>query len=235
MIAGLRLLMFSQGDGTLIRVLLETLQVLPILIASTLQVLPWALAVLASILIFNASSRALVWTWMSRNGPVAYVAVMAAVLTLFVTPLLVLLIIVVLYLLLGLVVVASQKEAKGAKALTKFLRKGDNEDPRSAFVGLLLFPLLLSQFTNFSTFWLPREIVTVDERAVNGYVLETSAEWTTVLTPDRAILRYRTAEVTDRIVCDQGETRTLLNFVSERKGDPESCEPGKPIAPTITE
>lgn len=175
------------------------------------------------------------WAWMGRNGPVAYVGIIAAFLTLFVTPLLGLLTIALLYLVLGFVVVASRSEARWAKAVSKFLRKIDNDDPRSAFVGLLVFPLLISQFTNFSTFWLPREIITVNERTINGYVLETSSEWTTVLTPDRAVLRYRTVDVSDRLVCDQGETRTLLNFASERKGDPETCTPGNPIAPSITD
>lgn len=233
MIAGLRIWMFSQGDSTLLRVLLESLPVLTVLTASTLQVLPWVLITFGAMLLFNFSTRRVVWMWMARNRGITFLGCIAALLIAMVTPLWSLLAMVAIYVAVGVLVIARRSEKPWGTWLTAQSERMDNKDPAGALVGLIVLPLLLNQFTSFTTFWLPREIVTVDGRPTNAYVLTVSGEWTTLLTPERAVLRVATAEVSERIVCDQGETQTLLNLRSDKKSDPELCDPGKPIAPVI--
>ena len=69
--------------------------------------------------------------------------------------------------------------------------------------------------------WITPERITILQaagaRTVVGYVLNTSGDWTTVLTEStRTVVRYPSAEVTRRVVCKLNDKssriRTLISF-----------------------
>lgn len=128
-LAAVRLLMFSRGDPILLRVLVDTAQVVPILIASTLQVLPWALSSLGAIMLFNASSRASVLKWITGNRWAIMLAALVVIVIVNVSPIPWLIAIVVVFAAVAALAVVSRVERSWAIRINEFARKADNNDP----------------------------------------------------------------------------------------------------------
>lgn len=68
--------------------------------------------------------------------------------------------------------------------------------------GLVAFVVVFTGLFTFS-FWRPREVLeTSTSEAIEGYVLSSDGQWTTVLTDDTRIIRRRSEFITSRSVCD---------------------------------
>lgn len=222
-LTALRIMMFSRGDPALLRVLLQTLQVLPVLVATTVQLFPWIVLMVGFILLANASARRAVSPWLMQSRVLIVAAILCVCVVLYVSPPALAVPMLVVYLALLALYVLGRVPKQWAKKTVAFANKLDNGDPLSAVLGSLIFPLVLLQFANWNSFWLPREAVTVSNEVVDAYVLDVTGEWTTLLTSEREVLRFRTESVTSRAVCDQGEANTFMMLGAEPLEEPSGC------------
>lgn len=222
-LAALRIMIFSRGDSALLRVLLETLQVLPILIATTLQVFPWVVLMAGAILLLNASARRAVSPWFARSQLLLVLAILGVMVTLYTSPPTVAIPILAVYLLILVLYVLARIPKPWPQKIVRFANGLDQGDPLSSVFSIIVIPLLFIQFANWNTFWLPREAVTVAAEVRSAYVLNVTGEWTTLLTPDREVLRVPTGDVTARLVCDQGEGGSLLMLGAAVIAQPAEC------------
>jgi len=126
-------------------------------------------------------------------------------------------------LLVFVIVVTASKKA-WAQRVARIANAGDNRDPFTALVGVIIVPLLLTVLSGWSAFWLPLEAVTeVGEKPVRAYVMSVTSEWTTLLTPDRVVIRMPSDAVAERVVCDQGTTLTFQTLTLRREESPPKC------------
>lgn len=222
-LAAVRVFMFSRGDTTILRVLLETLQIVPVLMATTLLILPWAFFILGAILLMNGSARSALWQLRVRFPPLILVLYVLGIVVIYTSPIYWAILNAIVYALLLTVVLLGRVDRAWAKRVVRFANILDNSDLPGNIVGIAIIPLLISTLTTWDSFWLPRENLTVSAQVNDGYVLAEDAEWTTILTSERAVLRVRSDTITKRVVCDQGTVTTFHNLTVTKADDLPEC------------
>jgi hypothetical protein len=229
-LAALRIVVYSGGDPTLMRVLIQTLNITTLLLGTVLPVLPmlFLLALqpliadmsLARTLVSRGASRRRWWLLLILVLPVLYLLVGPWPTTLRTFG----------YgagaLALGVIVVwiigvhrARRSHAPWRQALkvrvtfAKLPPVGRSSHVFLAPVFVVAVVLFMPQGS-----WLPLESIQVDQKQVDGYVLQIEDWWATLLTKDRVVERYPADLVTDRQVCDQGNYRSLATMISGVSG-----------------
>ncbi|WP_159575536.1 hypothetical protein [Microbacterium sp. 8M] len=208
-IAGVRLLMFSKGDPVVLRVLFENFQILPLLTASTLLVLPWATLMAAILLLLNRSARVVVSKWTRDVPTAATLGILAITVVVMTSPFPMAYWIAGAWFAVLAVSIISRVPKGWTGRVTRIVNIADNNTPGSMFYSALIVPLVLTILPASSSFWLPLEDVVTSSETHSAYVLGATDGWTTLLTVDRVVLRVPSDEVTERIVCDQGEAVTV--------------------------
>lgn len=224
-VAAVRIVLYSGGDPTLMRVLIETLDVTTLLLGTLLPMFPLALWVVVQPLIMDLPlARKLLtqkhpyriwWLVLIIALPVLYVLVGPwpdALRTIGW---------VAIGLLIGTlalwIVGVVQTRASGRTWRASFrVRVGIGTTPLNGMKPLLIAPIVLAVAILVIPrgFWLPLESVTTDSGQITGYVLQTENDWATVMTEDRAILRYPADSVEARVVCDQGQYTSLITLIA---------------------
>ncbi|MFK3678703.1 hypothetical protein ACI2IP_13305 [Microbacterium sp. NPDC090218] len=214
-LAAVRLLMFSKGDPVLLRVLFENFQILPLLTATTLLVLPWVTLTTAIVMLLNRSARRVTLRWIQRYPALIMVAFLVGYLVFVTSPFPTAFWIAGLWIVVLAVSIIGRIERPWAERTIRAINIADNDTPGAMFYSALIIPLVISILPSWSSFWLPLEEVATLKETHSAYVLGDSDGWTTLLSEDRAVLRVRSADILDRIVCDQGEAVTLQLLATE--------------------
>lgn len=209
MIAGVRLLMFSKGDPVLLRVLFENFQILPLLTASALLVLPWATLSTAILMLLNRSARVVLAGWIRDLPAATTLGILAIVVVVMTSPFPMAYWIAGAWFAVLAVSIISRIPNQWAGRVTRIVNVADSNTPGSMFYSVLVVPLILTILPAWSSFWLPLEDVVTSSETHSAYVLGDADGWTTLLMADRAVLRIPSSEITERIVCDQGEAVTV--------------------------
>ncbi|GAA1961435.1 hypothetical protein GCM10009816_24090 [Microbacterium aquimaris] len=226
-LAAIRVLMFSRGDATLLRVLLETLQIVPVLMATSLLILPWAFFIIGAILLMNGSARAALWAIPNRRLVLMALYVLGIV-VIWTSPVYWAVVIAVTYALVITVAVMGRSSKEWAKRVVRVTNILDTNDLPSIVVGVAIIPLLIGTLTAWSSFWLPRENVTVGIDDYDGYVLTNQGDWTTILTTERTLIRVPSEDIMERVICDQWTVATLQNLILPKPGDVPECAQKSP-------
>lgn len=232
--AAVRIVLYSGGDPTLMRVLIETLDVTTLLLGTLLPMFPLALWLVFQPLITDLPlTRKLV----TQKHPTRswWLALIIAL------PLLYVLIgpwpnalrtigWVAVGLLLGALTlwtvgVLRTRASGGTWRDSLRVRLTVGTTPLGGRGHLLIAPLVLVAVILVTPrgFWLPLESITTENSQVAGYVLQTENDWTTVMTEERAIFRYPADSITARFVCDQGEYTSLITVIAGGTPPPTSA------------
>lgn len=232
-LAALRIVLYSGGDPVLMKVLVETLDVTTLLLGTLLPLLPVLFWLALQPLIADASlARQLLEKGVPRRRWWLGLVLLLAAFYLLVGPwpstiqgfgyLALAMLAGALTVSLVAVIRARRAGVSWRDAVRIRLTWG-----RSPVVGdvshLLLVPVLMVVlvFAMPQGFWLPRESITADGEAVTGYTLQSKDGWTTIMTEERAVVRYPSASVTVREVCDQGEYKSLMTVLLNLDAPPK--------------
>lgn len=105
-------------------------------------------------------------------------------------------------------------------------RRGIKPEPWRAG-GTAAISFFLAVFLFAAPVWVPAEAIALEgEEPITGYVVGVDAGWTTILVEDdRSILKVRSDEVKERLVCSTDENppgKSLIQFVVG-SSDPVQC------------
>jgi hypothetical protein len=234
-VAAVRIVLYSGGDPTLMRVLIETLDVTTLLLGTLLPIFPVALWLAFQPLLTDLPlARKLLtqkhpyrnwWLILIVALPVLYVLVgpwPTALTTLgWVVGA------AAVGALSGWIIGVIRTHASGRTWRDSLRVRLTWGDPVGSVSRLLIVPIVMIAviFAVPRGFWLPLESVTAEDNQVTGYVLQTEDGWTTVMTEDRAVHRYPADAVTARTICDQGEYTSLITLIAGGSPPPAShCE-----------
>lgn len=222
LLASLRILIFSGGDPVLMKVLVETLDIQTLLLGTVLPVLPMVLVPILQPLIYDGGmarklmgteSKQRLWWFLAvailvslfvllgpypsalRTVRNLTIAILAGVLSTY-----------VLFSIRALI----KKESLKGVLRSRFYWGSESSIFRP--IHLLMGPVvfLTVVFAQPSTMWLPLEQMVVKGQSHNGYVLEESGNWVTMLGKDKSVMRAPSASISKRVVCDQGKHTSLL-------------------------
>lgn len=241
--AGVRVLLYSGGDPTLLRVLIETLDVVTIVLGTLLPVLPLLVgAAIYPLLIDLSLTRRLVtsgsptrrwgmltlivaalafWValspWPSAATTIAYLAVgvaLGVILTYLWT--------FARWLTAGYTVRRSILEAFKVRVTIG----GQEPVGKSWHVIAIAGIFLILTFATSPTMWLPQENIVTSTEKISGYVLQATEEWTTILSVDKQVTIVKPIDVSSREVCGQGEYSSLITVLwgNDHRSGPQCAE-----------
>jgi len=236
-LATVRILLYSGGDATLLRVLIQTLDVPTVVLGSVLPLLPALFGSAIYLVIGDFSIAKRLFSGASRRRKIMVGAV--ATISLLVWALLSSwstvrgLIIAVLVGVGGSVgfwyawffyrSLSGGRTARDAGRDAAKTRFGLSE-PVGKVSHLILVPALTLAIALAIPFgmWLPQERVTVKNGSASlsftGYVLKTDETWTTVLSADKHVGVWRSTDVVEREVCDQFQHESLWSLLAGPHG-----------------
>jgi hypothetical protein len=220
--AAVRIWMYSGGDSALFFVLLQTLDAGPVLIGTAVLLIPTLLVVFVVTLVSDHKLRALTASWFRKNSRILSISI----------PLLLVIIAYTvdwLYLAIGLVTtlgaVAYYLVSRRLERRRRS-RPGNNgrerppgPDSIATFIAIVAGFLVLP-----GNMWLPLERISIQgEARATGYVLETTAEWTTFLTTDQGIRIIATSDVRSREICQASNNGTLAMLIQQKSASGVNC------------
>ena len=220
--AGVRVLFYSGGDPVVLKALVETVNITTLLLGTFLPLLPLLALFFFQTMAFNGVAFSRIWRTRWGRGALLLVYVVWMLIgqlptTLWVT----------VGLIAGLVsrVLLRRLAPKFLDTATAYLgpTKSRSVDSTSviATAGVLIFVLAVPQ-----GMWVPLERLSLDgEGDKIAYVLEDSEGWTTTIAQNRSIDVFKSAEVTGRVVCDQGNYQSLMTLMTRSDPSPrDECK-----------
>lgn len=209
--AAVRIWLYSGGDSSLFLTLLRTIDIPAILIGTSILIVPSLLIFIVFALVTDRKA----WEWTKENvlgnRTVGTLVVPIILVVLGYTtpwPTIVLLVSVIL-------VAVGIFFARRA-----WRKKHPKDDSKEGFWERFnpdSVPMLLSIVVMFlvtqSNMWLPLERMTIDQTPEVGYVLESTGEWTTILTSDRELTVTQTSDVAEREICESSNAGTLAMLI----------------------
>lgn len=227
--AAARILLYSGGDQTLLRVLIQTLDVVTVLLGTLLPMLPLLVgAALLPVIVDVAFARHLLtdgsktrrrlvtitlivaltfwitlspWAGVRGTFTSAAIGIFVGIVIAYVFP---------FYFALsrGRTVRESVASASKTRLIPRIPADlGQNRQmilaPTIAVIVLFAFP---------SGMWLPRENVSTPAGETTGYVLSSTEVWTTILDVDKRVVIVKSEDVISREVCGQGSHESLATM-----------------------
>ena len=211
--AAVRIWMYSGGDVAVFLVLLRTLNIPAVLIGTCLLVAPGLFLLALVILLSDWKARDWAKDWLTRHRWIAPALSVTFILLLYTVSWTILIPLGVLGILTVAYFIIRRFWPWGKKHITDnaIAERGNRSGPDSIITVIGVLVLFLIAPTNM---WLPLEkvgITKADDQV--AYVLESTAEWTTLLSPDRMVKVIATSDVESRSVCRAsggGSLATLL-------------------------
>ena len=215
--ATIRIWMYSGGDIALFLVLLRTINIPAVLVGTAVLLVPSLLLVGLVMILFDRKARAWIKARFARNSWTITVAFPVVGIVIGYTiswPYFV-----------WLVIISAC--AVGYFFIRRFwqkrkvTKKTTNKKSFFGSTGPDSFIVLLSVVASFlvtpGNIWLPLEQVTITGRESSiGYVLESTSDWTTVLTKERTLSIIATSDLESRQLCDTHNPGTIA--LSMQKG-----------------
>lgn len=232
LLAAARVLLFSGGDPTLFRVLVQTLNVPTVLLGTSIAVLP-VVALLPLFMVATEPSALRYFArapWFSFTFFAYFVLAFVAIVfgpwpSMGWSALLVVIVFLGFWSIRRLRhAVRAYRRGLTARSAARASLPVIVRAPTEAWKDSAWAPLVIVALTlvSLQSMWLPLErVVLVDGEAMTGFVMEERPEWTTFLTDQRAVHRIPTDQMEERTVCSQGEFSSL--FMSWANSAPEDA------------
>lgn len=222
--AAVRIWLFSGGDVPVFLTLLRTIDIPAVLIGTIVLMIPGLITLALAILLtdWKMRDRAKAWLnnrrWLTPLAPVVIFVLLYTVSWAFVISL------VGIGLMVAAYVLIRRFWPWGKKHIADVVvaRRGDENGPVSlvTFVGVLIAFLIMPTST-----WLPLERIDVNNsESRTAYVLESTGEWTTLLTLRHKIEVHPTNQIKNRAVCRaeaNGSLATLMYRTNDRNDAPD--------------
>ena len=211
--ATIRIWLYSGGDMVIFLLLLKTLHIPSILIATFVLMIPILVTVIIIVMITDWKARDYVkklaeqYRWITLIFPLFFFILVYTASPLLLLPLLGIASLALLY------IVVDRFWTWGRKNITSVMiaKKGDPNTPDSIItlistsVVFLIIPYGM---------WLPLEsISTGQNQHYYAYVLESNDQWTTILTPEKNPLIISTSTIESRELCRAGTSSTLAKWL----------------------
>ncbi|WP_029151241.1 hypothetical protein [Microbacterium indicum] len=221
-VAAIRVMLYSGGDPVVMKTLVETLNILTLLLGTFLPLLPLLVYFAFQMLMartpaFNAAIR-------TAKGRLALFAGAAFWLLLGPFPATVWLVGAVVFgLVTGWLLL---RYVKPWRRLHEWMAPGPGKTPPTSPAYITTIVLLVTLLVVPQGMWLPLERVTRSGSADQFvYVLKDAEGWTTTITNNRSIDVFKSSEVTARVVCDQGQYASILTMMTGADPDTrDKCE-----------
>jgi len=217
--AAIRIWLYSGGDSATFLVLLRTINIPAVLIGTGLLFIPYLLTFIAVALVADQKARQWGKRLFSRNpGAVTIVVPIALVTVLYTTPwptLAWIAAIVTIALIIALIRLVYAKRRNVIKSTSDEKLQVARKRTRYAFDSVtVLFTLIFLYSVTQTNMWLPLEQVRIQNEATrNGYVLESTSDWTTILTFNHTLDIVKTADVESRTACNSTNAGTVAMFM----------------------
>jgi len=206
--AALRIWMYAGGDNALFLVLLQTLDVGAVLIGTAVLLIPTLMIILVFVLATDGKARSVISAWLRRHLGVLQIVVPVVLVVIGYT--------VDWQSLLGFVAMVGLAIAyyftvrwiERRRRNVDVARRRPGPDSIAAIISVVAVFLVLP-----GHMWVSLERISIQGRSAEvGYVLESSGEWTTVLTRDRTIDILATPDIRSRDICrvPKGTTIAML-------------------------
>lgn len=207
--AAVRIWIYSGGDTALFLVLLQTVNIAAVLIGTMVLIIPSLITIVAIMALLNPAARRWAHEVLAGHRLVFDLLMPAALLIIGYTVSWTVFVTLASLGLIALLFFLARRAWRKNHRNTASRRRVDKSDAIiPIFSGLLVFLITPSNM------WLPLEqITTVQHKQQTVYVLESTTEWTTVLTVDRQVEIVKTREVQKREVCNVKNPGTFALFI----------------------
>ena len=224
--AAVRIWMYSGGDVAVFLVLLRTLNIPAVLIGTCLLIVPGLLLLALVILLSDWKARDWTKNWLTSHRWIAPAFPIIFFLLLYTVSWTILIPLGVLGVLTAAYFLTRRFWPWGKKHITDIAiaEREDRNSPASIITVIGVLVIFLITPTNM---WLPLEkvgITKADDQV--AYVLESTAEWTTLLSPDRKVEVIATSDIESRSVCrtSGGGSLTTLLYPSDLSNVPDCTD-----------
>jgi hypothetical protein len=221
--AAVRIWMYSGGDISLFLVLLRTLNVPAVLIGTCVLMIPPLLIVLLVSMLTDRAARSRITGWLAQNPwatgvmlPIVFVVAAYTIdwrILVFVAGIST----------AALAIYAIRSVAKRRRAKSgpvRAVRRVRGADPIAVLLSVLAVFLVTP-----GNMWLPLETLSIEgDEARVGFVLESTAEWTTILTEEREVQIVATSTLESRSVCSTSNAGTLAMSIQRADPTGSSCD-----------
>jgi hypothetical protein len=223
-VAAVRIWLFSGGDTAVFLTLLRTLNIPAVLIGTIIVAVPFVIILMLTILVTDWKARDQAKEWLSRrHWPAALIPILFFIF-LYTTSWTILISLATLGAFVGAYTLTRRYWPWGRKYIADIMipRRGDHNGPVSivTFTGVLVVFLIIP-----TSMWLPLEKIDIDKSESRAaYVLESTQEWTTLLTSKYKIEVYHTKDIKSRAVCRSsfgGSLSTLIYQRVDHSGAPD--------------
>ena len=217
--------MYSGGDIAVFLVLVRTLNIPAVLIATVVLLVPWLLFVATMVLLTDWKARDWAKGWLADHRWIAPGVPVVALIILYTGSWPIALGALVIGLLVGIYLFVRRFWNWGHQHISRLLvaPRGDQNGPNSLITVVTIVIVFLITPANM---WLPLERIEMasGEQEV-GYVLEATSDWTTLITVARRVDVLPTPEVKGRTICRTSSLPSIATLLFPVDlGDSPSCK-----------
>lgn len=211
--AAVRIWLYSGGDVSIFLLLLRTLDIPVVLMATLVIMIPTAIVVMLWVILTDWKARDYIANWIEQHRWAILLLPLVLFVLIYTAGPLLLLSLLMIILSTVFYVAIGRFWPWGKKHITDIViaKRGDHYGPDSivTIVGLLIIFLIIPH-----NMWLPLERVKINpDKQYHAYVLESNAEWTTLLTPEKSVLIVPTHSVKARELCRAAANLTLATLL----------------------
>jgi hypothetical protein len=223
--AAIRIWTYSGGDTTVFLVLLKTLNIPTVLIGTSVLIIPSLILLAAIVLLSDWKARDWTEAWLKRHQRMWIAAPILFLVVAYTAPWSFFATLAGIALLVAFYFLIKRYWPWGKKYILDLLvaERGSSNGPDS----IITIPSVIIVFLIApANMWLPLErIQTTKSVEKTVYVLESTQEWTTLLSKDRKLEILRTDEVKSREICHSNKVVSIATSLYQSgTNDGSNCE-----------